>query len=347
VKKLLLLLLALVSGCEDQVIVEPEEQAIRPARLMTVSRESAHVLHEFAGRIEAARTIDVSFEVAGPLNQLLVREGQSIPEGTLIASLDSTDFELAVREAEVQLQLAAQDLRRKQRVLEDNAIAKSVVQDAKSLYELQLVRLKQARERLADTSVHAPFDGYVSRRFIDNHVNINPSDPVVRLHDLAELLVVVSIPENLLATVNEDQLVRAWVELSFAPGRQFELSYRENRGEAEALVQTYEVSFAMENPGDLTLLPGMTARVSILLSGLGEGYILLPASALVSGADNATAVWVFDPATGFVSRRTVRTGSPQQSGVPILSGLVDGDQVVTTGASQLQAGMRIKPLERR
>ena len=50
--------------------------------------------------------------------------------------------------------------------------------------------------------MYAPFDAYVSRRFIDNFVNVDPGAPIVRLLDLNKLLVVTSITENLVATGN-------------------------------------------------------------------------------------------------------------------------------------------------
>lgn len=335
--------LLLIAACSDRTPPPPEDQHIRPAKLMTVTSETEYTLYEFTGRIEAFQSIDVSFEVGGPMEQLDVREGETIAAGALIAAIEPTEFQLAVQEAEVQLKLAAQDLSRKQKVLAENGIAKSVVDDAQSHYELQSVRLRQAKERLDDTKIHAPFEAYVSRRYLDNHVNVAPGQPIVRLHDLNQLLVVISSPENLLATVTPDQVVRNWAEFSFAPGRMFDIVYHENRGEADALAQTYEVSFTMANPEELNILPGMTAAVKVQLRGAEEGTILIPASALVPGSDNSLSVWVYDPETQLVNRRPIVTAAPTQTGVPVTGGLSRGERIVVAGASQLQEGMKVRP----
>jgi RND family efflux transporter MFP subunit len=335
--------LVLLAACTDRTPPEPEQQSIRPAKLMTVGSVSNEVVYEFTARIEAYQSIDLSFEVGGPLDQLIVREGETIEKGALIAALDPTDFQLAVREAEVQLKLAAQDLNRKRKVLKENGIAKSIVEDAESQYQLQSVRLRRAKERLEDTRIHAPFEAYVSQRYQDTHVNVGPGTPIVRLHDLNQLLVVISTPESLFATVTPDQVTRLWAEFSFAPGQEFEMLYHENRGEADALAQTYEVSFTMSKPEGLNVLPGMSAAAKIRVRGSEEGSIMIPASSLVSGSDNSLFVWVFDPESQLVSRRPIKTGAPTQTGVPITGGLKNGEQIVIAGASQLQEGMQVRP----
>ncbi|MBT7370160.1 MAG: efflux RND transporter periplasmic adaptor subunit, partial [Gammaproteobacteria bacterium] len=197
----LVLITLCLYGCTERTSQEPRTQNIRPAKIMTVTSQSDEVVHEFSARIEALQSVDLSFQVGGPLAEQPIREGETLSTGSLIASLDPTDFKLAVREAEVQLRLAAQDLNRKRKVLAENGIAKSHVEDARSHYELQKVRLSRAKEQLEDSQIHAPFKAYVSRRYFDRHVNVRPGEPIVRLHDLTSLQVVINIPEYLLATV--------------------------------------------------------------------------------------------------------------------------------------------------
>lgn len=338
------LLLGLLSACADRSPPAPEEQSIRPAKLLTVGRNEDRVVQSFTARIEALQSIDLSFEVGGPLRELPVLEGETVGEGTLLASLDPVDFQLAVREAEVELQLATRDLSRKQRVLADQAIAKSRVEDAATQVDLLQVRLRQARERLRDSSIYAPFDAYVSRRYLDRFVNVQPGQPVLRLHNLNRLLVVMSVPENLVATVDADEILRSWVVFSFAPGREFEITYHENRGEADSVAQTYEVSFSMDNPENLNILPGMTAEARVAVRSQLAEAILVPASALVPTAEGALSVWVYDPESGAVDRRRVTVDAPLQAGVPVLDGLQAGEQLVISGAGQLQEGMRVRPL---
>ncbi|MEM7099197.1 MAG: efflux RND transporter periplasmic adaptor subunit [Pseudomonadota bacterium] len=335
-----------LAGCADRSIPEPADQMVRPARIFEVRDSSATLSYEFVGRVEAAQSIDMTFEVSGPLKQMPVLEGQTIAAGDLVAALDPTDFELAVQEAEVQLQLARQDLERKRQVLAQKGIARSVVDDARSMHQLQQVRLEKARQSLADTRMTAPFDAYVARRYVDNHVNVNAGQNIVRLHDLHVLEVVANVPESLVGTASREELLTAYAQFDFIPDERFELTYRENRGEADAVAQTYAVSMSMQRPDRWNILPGMTATVTTQLRDPSGGTFraVIPPSALVGDSEQGFEVWVFDRESGAVAQRAVGVGEPVGEGVEILHGLSNGDLVVATGASQLQSGMRVSVL---
>ncbi|MGK0223721.1 MAG: RND family efflux transporter MFP subunit [Limisphaerales bacterium] len=334
-----------LSACEPPAPPPVTDQWVRPARIFTVADSGTVQSLSFVGRVQALQTIDVSFEVPGVLNRLPIREGQEIPQGGLIAAVDSTDYELAVDEAEVQVKLAKQDLERKRSVLKQRGIARSVVDDAQAMYELQIVRLSKATERLAKTQLFAPFSATVARRYVDNFVNVMPNRNVARLHNMSALLVVANVPGSLLATASEEQLLGLHAEFDFAPGVQFELALHENRGEADSVAQTYEVSLMMARPADWNILPGMTATVFVSLKGRdAASAIHVPASALVSNPDKSFHVWVFDAESLGVQRRDVSVGAPSEAGIEITHGLSGGDQVVATGADFLQAGMKVRPL---
>ncbi|MDG1205435.1 MAG: efflux RND transporter periplasmic adaptor subunit [Pseudomonadales bacterium] len=343
----LILILPLLVGCEPLPVVEPEQQeTIRPAKIFKVVENAQTVRHTFVGRVDASQTVDVSFEVSGQLLTLPVLEGQSVEANSVLATLDTTDFELSLREARVQLKLSKQDLARKQKLLKDKGISPSIVDDALAVYELRQVNYDQAREALSDSSIHAPFDGYIAKRYADNYANVRAGDKIVRINDLSELFVYASIPEKLMATVTQEHIVSFTARFAFAPGETFPLTYRENTGEADAVAQTYLVTFAMQNPEGRNILPGMTATVDVerRANTTNESAIIIPITALVTNPDNTFFVWRYDEDSHDVSKQAVLIDSPTGRGVPITDGLKGGDLIVATGANRLQRGMKVRPL---
>ncbi|MFT5561919.1 MAG: multidrug efflux pump subunit AcrA (membrane-fusion protein), partial [Litorivivens sp.] len=92
----LVLLLSLgASGCSDRKPPPIDDQMVRQAKLMTVETVSPIQELEFVGRVEAAQTVDMSFQVPGPLAQMSILEGQTLKRGELIAALETTEFDLA------------------------------------------------------------------------------------------------------------------------------------------------------------------------------------------------------------------------------------------------------------
>ena len=335
-----------IAACERAAPPEVVPQNIRPARIVSVEGAEGVIEHQFVGRVDAMQSVDLSFEVAGPLATLNVLEGQEIKAGSLVAALDAKDFELAVAEAKVELQLARQDLQRKQRVFAQRGIAKSAVEDAKSNFDLHRVRLEKAQQSLLDSRLYAPFDAYVARRYVDTHVNVQVNQPIARLHDMRRLRVVASVPEQILATSNADQVVALFAQFDFAGDATFPLEVYENRGDADAVAQTYEISLVMARPQQWNVLPGMTATIHVRLrdpEATAVAYI--PVSALVSDAQKNFFVWRFNEADQSVTRQPVEVGPLDARGIPVISGLVGGEKIVGTGASQLQDGMRVRALE--
>ncbi len=340
-----LLVALLLGACDGREAPAVADQSIRPARIFSVGTDLATIHHEFVGEVEAAQTIDMSFRVPGPLTELPVLEGQFIDAGALVAAIEATDYRLALREAEVQRELARQDYTRKQQLLTERGISQSIADDARALFDLRQVAVEKARQNLDRTVLRAPFQAYVAQRFTDNHVNVRPGDPIVRLMDLSELFVVANVPENLLATATPDRVRRLEAEFAFAPGERFALTFRENRGESNAVAQTFEITFTMPRPDNWNVLPGMTATVFVELeAALARERIQIPTSALVSDPEKNHFVWKFDPESQLVSRQSVEIGPATGEGISVLAGLAPGDLIVASGAAHLQAGMRVRML---
>ena len=141
-----IVIIILLIGCDSREPPEPVSQKVRPAKIKTLTVATTYQELEFAGRVEAMQTTDLSFEVPGRLEVVAFKEGEDIKKGELIARLDSETFFLAVREAEVQMKLSLQDLSRKQKLLAKKGIAKSIVDDAQTTFELMEVKLTQAKK---------------------------------------------------------------------------------------------------------------------------------------------------------------------------------------------------------
>ncbi|MEA3644026.1 MAG: hypothetical protein VBE63_29495, partial [Lamprobacter sp.] len=115
--------------------------------------------------------------------------------------------------------------------------------------------------------------------------------------------------------------------------------------------QTYEVVLSLTPPPDLRVLPGMGVEV-LPESASAEGNaaadgtapVLIPIAAVVAAADGTPTVWVVDPETGQVSRRSIETGALQDAEIAVLSGLRPGERIVTAGVHSLRDGMRVHPL---
>ncbi|MEM1231837.1 MAG: hypothetical protein AAGI15_14945, partial [Pseudomonadota bacterium] len=127
---MLVAVLLCAGGCERQAASAPVDQSRFRAQVLEVQAPDALEHYRFVARVAAAQTVDLAFEVAGPLAQVPFLPGSQVPKNAVVAALDRTDFELAVREATVARELAVADRDRKRALLSRRGISQAEVDTA-------------------------------------------------------------------------------------------------------------------------------------------------------------------------------------------------------------------------
>jgi RND family efflux transporter MFP subunit len=286
--------------------------------------------------------------------------------------------EAQVRAAEARLTNARADLDRAARLVTSRTIPRAEYEQFETTYRVAQEDLKAAREQfeagtigreedilageaqvrglearvveaniqLRDTTLHAPYDGVIAQRFVEEGQNVQAKQRVVRFQDIDEIEIVVDVPESVMAAeIRGADIVEMLAELSAAPGLQFPVQIREVAQVADATTQTFSVRAAMQAPEGIRVLPGMTATVTVnyrRASILGD-RILVPISAVFQRDNGEQVAWIID-SDGKSSPRPIKTGVASGSHIEIMEGLQPGDRIATAGVSFLRDGMRVRDL---
>jgi RND family efflux transporter MFP subunit len=204
----------------------------------------------------------------------------------------------------------------------------------------------EANIHLQDSTLHAPYDGVIAQRFVEQGQNIRANAPVVKFQDVDEIDVAVDVPETVMAAdLRSADIVEMVAEFSGAPGLQFPVEIREVAQRADPVTQTFRVRAAMRAPPDVSLLPGMTARVTITYrraSILGS-RTLVPVAAVLKDSTGEQVAWVIGP-EGTVTRRPVKLGEATGGQIEVVEGLQPGDRIAVAGVTFLRDGMRVRDL---
>jgi RND family efflux transporter MFP subunit len=349
----LLLAAGLLAACQEQA-VDPvaEAEAVlnaapRPAKIFKVTDQVGLLERRFAGRVAAVQTVDLSFQVAGKLVDLPVRESQLVKKGDLIARLDTTDYDRAVREATFRVEQAKRELDRLETLRDRSVISQSAYDEQKNTYDLALETLKEARQNLAYTTLSAPFDGLVSNRLVDNFTTVSVGTPVVRMHDISEVQVDINVAEALFGRVSESDVASMEARFPAYGDKLFPLEYREHSSQVDEVTQTYRITLGMPREGAEQLYPGMTASVIVkfLPKGLELGeQLLVPTESVAVDGDGKAYVWKYAEDTGAVSRLPVEIGTVMGDYIPVREGLQPGDEIVSAGVAYLSDGQIVRRL---
>jgi RND family efflux transporter MFP subunit len=204
-------------------------------------------------------------------------------------------------------------------------------------------RLADAKLQLADSTLRAPYDGVIAQRFVEEGQSIAVNKPVVRLQSTGTIDIVVDVPEAVMASgVRSPDIVGMAAEISGAPGRQYLVRIKEIAQVADPITQTFPVRFEMQSPSGVTVLPGMTATITVSYRR-PRNRILVPISAVCKIDTGEQVAWVLGP-DGIVRARPVTMGVARDGDVEILDGLNPGDRVVVAGATFLRDGMKVRDL---
>lgn len=205
------------------------------------------------------------------------------------------------------------------------------------------VDLQLARNKLADTTLKAPFDGTVSEKYFDNHEVVLPGVAILSLTDAREIEATLSIPQDIVLRKGDI----AKIECEFETFSERLVAHVKEIGQS---VQSGNLSWPMTigislPGGEQKILPGMTGTAYLELKSERETFSL-PNAALIPGisgrATEESAVWLVDPATQTVGRQKVKTGMLSRDGVVVESGLKPGDKVVVAGARFLKEGQKVR-----
>lgn len=330
----------IVVGCSKAEAPEAVT-AVKPAKLVTVTAASLTRDLTFPAVIRAVQSAELTFQLPGEIIELTVLEGEEIKKGTVIAKLDQRDARNSLVQAEAQFQNAESEYRRAQRLVEQDAISRSVLEARQTEVEVSQAAVATARKALADTTIRAPFDGSVSRVYVEQFQNVQAKEAIATLQTNATEAIV-DIPGTIVARIPQLEPVGSRVILDAAPNVEIPATFREASGIADEATQTYKISFLFEPPPDLFILPGMTAvvRTTFKFGGAEDVFasgIAVPVDAVLAEGDNRY-VWVVGDDMR-IEKRTVTVGSDVDATVTVTSGLSDGETIVAAGVSFLNEGM--------
>ncbi|MEP3422211.1 MAG: efflux RND transporter periplasmic adaptor subunit [Erythrobacter sp.] len=327
--------------------IAPQEQGPappRPAKLLTLERASSQASNSLPAVVRSVRNTDLAFQVGGQITEWNVIDGARFQRGDVIARLDSRSFQAALAQAEAQYTNAESEYQRALRLIEEDAISRSVVENREAQLQVAQATLDTARKNLSDTVLRAPFSGGVGRANVEQFQNVAPQQSVLVLQSRA-VEAVVNVPASFVLNSNRTRYFNVEVELDAAPGQRFSATFREAVGQADSSTQTFEAHFGFEPPDELVVLTGMTATLFFetedIATDEAEVGVAVPLAAVMTQEDQRY-VWIVTGTDRVLERRDVQLADGVGETLVVVDGLEIGDTIVAAGGAYLQAGDRVR-----
>ncbi|MDR9777464.1 efflux RND transporter periplasmic adaptor subunit [Rhizobium hidalgonense] len=337
-----------VSACSEEKA--EVKQVIRPVKVVEIAKAGDTRKLDYSGSVKARTEMNLGFRVAGKITERLVDIGDKVKPGDVLARMDSTDYQLAVKTAEANLAAAEKGVetadlvnKRNQQLFDKNVSPKSQLEQASLSYDQAVSSrdaaasaLDQAKNQVSYAELKADYNGIVTTINADVGQVVASGTPVVTVAVDGEKEVQIAVPENDIAEFKPGKTVKA----SFWADDKLVLAgkVREVSGSADQQSRTFAVRVSL--PNDPQVLLGMTATIEADVSN-GNSYVSIPLSALAE-KDGKQMVWTVDRDTATVHGRDIKVADFTGDGVHVTDGLDIGDLVVSAGTQFMSENLKVK-----
>ena len=340
---------------------KPASGTAIPVRVVQVTQQDVPHYVSGIGAVLSLHSVMIRPQIDGILTRLLVKEGQTVKAGDLLATLDDRSIQASLDQAKAQLgqnqallQVALIDLKRYQLLSVDNGVSKqtldqqqALVNQLKATAQGNQASIAAAQVQLSYTQIHSPVTGRVGIRTVDpgNFLRVSDSQGLFSVTQIDPIAVEFSLPQQLLPTLHnllnakDPALVKAFVgdsSHSGTPLGEGRLSLIDNQ--VSATTGTIKVKARFDNP-DYNLWPGQLVNIEIQ-TGLSQNALVVPPQVVQRGLDN---YFVYRTVGDKVETVPVQL-LYQDTGLNIISGVNPGDTLVSDGQSRLKPGSRVEVL---
>ena len=293
-------------------------------------------------KLEAFQWVEVRSRTSGQVVAILREEGDPVRKGTVLARLDSEAARLQVNRMEVAYHDARRVFERDEKMYKRNLLSKERYENSKGQMDRAHTELEQARLNLSYTTIASPLEGTLTIRSVEVGNMVTANQPVFSVADFDPLLARIRIPEKNMGKVAVGQGAKVAVES--APGRVFRGVVKMISPVVDPESGTIKVTIEVPGGGNGILRPGMFASVHIITE-VHENTLVIPKKALfLEGEGNQVFVYERDGerGAGKAVRKKVGMGFSDNEHLEILSGLSEGEQVITVGHEGLRPGTAVR-----
>ena len=300
---------------------------------------------EIQANIKTRQNLQLFPEFGGRLNQILVKEGQEVKKGTLLAVIDDAGLQDQLDQMKLQLQLVKTTFERTQRLWDQKIGSEMMYLEAKTRFKSQQKQVAQMRNQLSKTRIYAPFSGVIDEIIARKGSALTPGmTPIMRIVNLDNMYVESDVPENYLANITKGSFAK--VSIPVLNETQNTL-VRQTGNFIQPNNRTFRVEAPIKNPTGM-IKPNLNARISIVDYSNPEA-LMIPFRVIRENAKGDSFVFIL---TGqeqdneyITEQRFVTLGMSKNELVEITKGVNTEDLIVDEGISLLVTGQKVKRIE--
>ena len=354
----------MLSACRQNLSTP---RPLTPVRTSEVQSIDAGTSNTYSANIQPYQQVDLAFKSNGYLASVRqvkdstghvrnIDQGDWVPKGTVLATVDQGDYKERLQQANAQLARAQANYERAKLAFDRTSVlfqngaatkpdydnANAQVLDTQASIQSAKASIAEARIALGYCELRAPFDGWLVKRNVDVGQLVGPATNGFTISDVRSVRAVFGVPDTAMEHIrlgSPETITTDAMAGSFA-GHVTSIS-----PSADPKSRVYSVEVTVPN-GDNRLKAGMIATITISPGPTTNRVTVVPLNAVVRSLDNPNGFAVFVPEgsgdTVKVRMVDVELGSAYGNLIAVMRGLRPGNRVVTTGATMIKDGEQVQ-----
>ncbi|HEY6437657.1 MAG TPA: efflux RND transporter periplasmic adaptor subunit [Ignavibacteriaceae bacterium] len=305
------------------------------ARIVKYEKLSEYVFT--TGSILANEEVELRSEISGKIVQILFREGAYVNKGEILIKINDSELQAQLRKAASKVKLIEDREERQRQLAQSQMISQEDYESTLNDLQASKAEYDLIQAQIDKTEIRAPFNGVIGLREVSEGSFVTTSTVIARLQNLSNLKVDFAIPQKY------SFLVKIGDELKFKlSGNDFQYTAKIYAVEPKIDPSTRTLKLrAICTTLYKDLYPGAFVNVELNLKDT-EQAILIPTVAVVPEL-KGQSVYLYKGGT--VSQQKVEIGLREEKLVQIISGLAEGDTIITSGILQIRPGVKVKITE--
>jgi membrane fusion protein, multidrug efflux system len=330
----------------DRMIAQGSQMVPLPEPVTTaVARTEAwESVLTSVGSLAAVQGVTVTAELAGKIVNIAFKPGTLARAGDLLVQQDTSSEEAQLRATEATVALAKLNLERLGKLLSERTISQSQFDNADAQFKQAVAQSDNIRATIAKKTIRASFAGRLGIRLVNVGQMLNPGDAIVSLQSLDPIFVDFLLPQQQLAQVQTGLPVRVVTDALL--GEVVDGKITAINPQVDSATRNIRIQATIPNAEE-RLRPGMFVNVAVVLPAKTK-VLCIPATAVLY-APYSDSVFVVEEKTDeksgkagkAVRQQFAQLGEKRGDFVAIVSGLKEGDTVVSTGVFKLRNGQSV------
>ncbi|KPH14571.1 efflux RND transporter periplasmic adaptor subunit [Chryseobacterium sp. ERMR1:04] len=303
--------------------------------VVTVKRENINTDYSANGTFLPKQEMNQSSEIAGRIVNVMVKEGSRVSAGQVLATIKKDAIEVDVAQAQNNLQNAVIDNQRYENAFKTGGVTKQQVDNSRLQLKNAQAAVKAQGVRVNDASIRAGISGTINKKMVEPGTVVSIGTSMFEIVNINSLKLSVLVDESQIGRIQLGQEVP--INVNVLPEDSFSgrITFIAPKSDASL---NFPVEIEVQNRGNLKAGMYATALFKTNHGAETQNMLTVPAEAFVNGVSSGQ-LFIVENGTAKLVKVTI--GKIYGDKVQILSGLNDGQQVITSGQINLDNGSKI------